>query len=731
MYKGIGASAGIGIGKIVKIKEEELNYTKQSIEDTEAEKKRLSDAIEVFIEKTQKMVESMKVTAGEQEAEILEGHIMMIQDPAISEQIEAKIDGEKINAEAAVEEACDFFAQIFAMADDELTQQRASDLGDIKTRLIKILLGIEEVDISAVPEGTILVAEDLTPSMTAGINPANVQGVLTEIGGKTSHSAIICRSMEIPAVLSIENIVSIVNDGDEVVLDGSTGEAFINPEASVVEEYKAKKAKFLEEKAALQKFVGQKSQTADGHVVELVANIGGPDEAEGVLERDGEGVGLFRSEFLFMESDAIPSEEAQFEGTILVAEDLTPSMTAGINPANVQGVLTEIGGKTSHSAIICRSMEIPAVLSIENIVSIVNDGDEVVLDGSTGEAFINPEASVVEEYKAKKAKFLEEKAALQKFVGQKSQTADGHVVELVANIGGPDEAEGVLERDGEGVGLFRSEFLFMESDAIPSEEAQFEAYKKVAETLDGKPVIIRTLDIGGDKALPYLGLPTEENPFLGFRAVRFCLQRKEDIYKPQLRALLRASAFGKVRIMVPLVTCVDELRAVKAIIEELKQELDAEGIAYDKDIQVGVMMETAAASLIADILAKEADFFSIGTNDLTGYTMAADRGNPDVAYLYSAYNPAVLRSIRNIISAANKEDIMAGMCGEAASDPLLVPVLLGFGLNEFSVSATAILATRKVMSLWTMDECKALVDEVMQLETEAEVKALLEERARS
>lgn len=570
MYKGIGASAGIGIGKIVKIKEEELNYTKQSIEDTEAEKKRLSDTIEVFIEKTQKMVESMKVTAGEQEAEILEGHIMMIQDPAISEQIEAKIDGEKINAEAAVEEACDFFAQIFAMADDELTQQRASDLGDIKTRLIKILLGIEEVDISAVPEGT-----------------------------------------------------------------------------------------------------------------------------------------------------------------ILVAEDLTPSMTAGINPANVQGVLTEIGGKTSHSAIICRSMEIPAVLSIENIVSIVNDGDEVVLDGSTGEAFINPEASVVEEYKAKKAKFLEEKAALQKFVGQKSQTADGHVVELVANIGGPDEAEGVLERDGEGVGLFRSEFLFMESDAIPSEEAQFEAYKKVAETLDGKPVIIRTLDIGGDKALPYLGLPTEENPFLGFRAVRFCLQRKEDIYKPQLRALLRASAFGKVRIMVPLVTCVDELRAVKAIIEELKQELDAEGIAYDKDIQVGVMMETAAASLIADILAKEADFFSIGTNDLTGYTMAADRGNPDVAYLYSAYNPAVLRSIRNIISAANKEDIMAGMCGEAASDPLLVPVLLGFGLNEFSVSATAILATRKVMSLWTMDECKALVDEVMQLETEAEVKALLEERARS
>lgn len=569
MYKGIGASAGIGIGKVVVIKEQSLDYKKGTITDAEAEKKRLSEAIEVFIDKTAKMVEAMKVTAGEQESEILEGHILMIQDPAIKEQIDAKIDDEKINAEAAVEEACDFFAQIFAMAEDELTQQRASDLGDIKTRLIKILLGIEEVDISAVPEGT-----------------------------------------------------------------------------------------------------------------------------------------------------------------VLVAEDLTPSMTAGINPANVEGVLTEIGGKTSHSAIICRSMEIPAVLSVENIVSIVKDGDVVVLDGATGEAYVNPEDSVLEDYKAKKAAYLEEKAALSKFIGQASQTADGHVVELVANIGGPDEAAKVVECDGEGVGLFRTEFLFMDRDSVPTEEEQFKAYKTVAETLEGKPVIIRTLDIGGDKALPYLGLETEENPFLGFRAVRFCLKRP-DIYRPQLRALLRASAFGKIRIMVPLVTCVDELRAVKALLEEIKGELDAEGIAYNKDVEVGVMMETAAASLIADILAKEADFFSIGTNDLTGYTMAADRGNSDVAYLYSAYNPAVLRSIKNIIGAANAEGIMAGMCGEAASDPLLVPVLLAFGLNEFSVSATAILATRKVMSLWTMDEAKALAEEVMQLTTEAEVKALLEERARS
>ena len=543
MYKGIGASAGIGIGKIVKIKEEELNYTKQSIEDTEAEKKRLSDAIEVFIEKTQKMVESMKVTAGEQEAEILEGHIMMIQDPAISEQIEAKIDGEKINAEAAVEEACDFFAQIFAMADDELTQQRASDLGDIKTRLIKILLGIEEVDISAVPEGT-----------------------------------------------------------------------------------------------------------------------------------------------------------------ILVAEDLTPSMTAGINPANVQGVLTEIGGKTSHSAIICRSMEIPAVLSIENIVSIVNDGDEVVLDGSTGEAFINPEASVVEEYKAKKAKFLEEKAALQKFVGQKSQTADGHVVELVANIGGPDEAEGVLERDGEGVGLFRSEFLFMESDAIPSEEAQFEAYKKVAETLDGKPVIIRTLDIGGDKEIPYMGLEKDENPFLGYRAIRLCLDRKEDIYKPQLRALLRASAYGNIRIMIPLVTCIDELREAKALIEEIKAELDEKNIAYKKDIQVGIMVETAAASLIADLFAKEADFFSIGTNDLTQYTLAMDRQNLLLKDKYNDHHPALVKMIRMVTEAGHKSGCEVYICGELAADSNLTEAFIQMGVDGLSVVPACVLPVRKAIRSSYADE---------------------------
>ena len=563
MYKGIGASAGIGIGKIVKIKEEELNYTKQSIEDTEAEKKRLSDAIEVFIEKTQKMVESMKVTAGEQEAEILEGHIMMIQDPAISEQIEAKIDGEKINAEAAVEEACDFFAQIFAMADDELTQQRASDLGDIKTRLIKILLGIEEVDISAVPEGT-----------------------------------------------------------------------------------------------------------------------------------------------------------------ILVAEDLTPSMTAGINPANVQGVLTEIGGKTSHSAIICRSMEIPAVLSIENIVSIVNDGDEVVLDGSTGEAFINPEASVVEEYKAKKAKFLEEKAALQKFVGQKSQTADGHVVELVANIGGPDEAEGVLERDGEGVGLFRTEFLYMESAELPTEEQQFEVYKEVLEGMEGKPVVVRTLDIGGDKEIEAIDLPKEMNPFLGVRAIRLCFQR-EDIFRTQLRALLRASVYGDLRIMFPMIATLQEFRKAKGILMEEKEKLVAEGVKVSETLQVGIMIEIPAAAVLAHKFAKEVDFFSVGTNDLVQYTFAADRMSSGVSYLYQPFNPSILNLLKHVIDSAHAEGKWAGMCGEMAGEAIAAPLLLGLGLDEFSMSATSILAQRKLIKSVSKADMEALVEKALDCATSEEVVELV------
>ena len=563
MYKGIAGSEGIGIGTVVLIEEHEINIETKRVEETGAEIERLQNAIEKFVADTNVMAEKMDITVGKKDADILRGHIQMLQDPMIEEQISALIISEKITAEMAVEQVLEQTAEMFSQIPDELLQQRATDFRDIKTRMLKILLGIEDVDISQVPSGTVIVARDLTPSMTAGINPENIEGILTEVGGRTSHSAILARAMEVPAVLSIENICSIAKNGDKVVLDGTSGEAILNPDDETVEKFKK------------------------------------------------------------MYSD-----------------------------------------------------------------------------------------------------YQNEKALLKEYAGKPSQTKDGVKVELVCNIGKPADANKAVECDGEGIGLFRTEFLFMDRDSMPTEEEQFEAYKEVAEKMKGKPVIIRTLDIGGDKDVPYLGLEHEDNPFLGFRAIRYCLQRK-DIYDIQLKALLRASAFGKIKIMVPLVTGVDELRQVKAMIKDIMAELDKEGVAYNKNIEVGVMMETPAACMMADALAKEAAFFSIGTNDLTGYTMAVDRGNAKVAYLYSTYNPAVLRAIKRIIECGKKEGIMVGMCGEAAADSKLIPLLLAFGLDEFSVSATSVLKTRKTISDCTMDECKALADKVMECVTEEEVLEIL------
>ena len=563
MYKGIAGSEGIGIGTVVLIEEHEINIETKRVEETGAEIERLQNAIEKFVADTNVMAEKMDITVGKKDADILRGHIQMLQDPMIEEQISALVISEKITAEMAVEQVLEQTAEMFSQIPDELLQQRATDFRDIKTRMLKILLGIEDVDISQVPAGTVIVARDLTPSMTAGINPENIEGILTEVGGRTSHSAILARALEVPSVLSIENICSIAMNGDKVVLDGTSGEAILNPDDETVEKFKK------------------------------------------------------------MYSD-----------------------------------------------------------------------------------------------------YQNEKALLKEYAGKPSQTKDGVKVELVCNIGKPADANKAVECDGEGIGLFRTEFLFMDRDSMPTEEEQFEAYKEVAEKMKGKPVIIRTLDIGGDKDVPYLGLEHEDNPFLGFRAIRYCLQRK-DIYEIQLKALLRASAFGKIKIMVPLVTGVDELRQVKAMIKEIMAELDKEGVAYNKNIEVGVMMETPAACMVADVLAKEAAFFSIGTNDLTGYTMAVDRGNAKVAYLYSTYNPAVLRAIKRIIECGKKEGIMVGMCGEAAADSKLIPLLLAFGLDEFSVSATSVLKTRKTISDCTMDECKALADKVMACVTEEEVLEIL------
>lgn len=567
MNKGIAGSAGYGVGKVVIISDAKPEYENRTITDTDAEIKRYDDAVAAFTEKTHAMAEAMKESVGEHNAEILEGHILLLTDPGMDEITKGSIMSGTC-AEAAFESTCDMFAGMFQMADDELTRQRATDIGDIKVRMLKILTGTPDVNISEVPAGTILVAEDLTPSMTAGIVKKNVAGIITAVGGKTSHSAILARALEIPAVLSVDGIVDKVSDG----------------------------------------------------------------------------------------------------------------MTA-------------------------------------------------VVDGCDGICILDPSQEEIEEYRAKREKYLSDKALLEVYRGKDTVTADGVKVHLYGNIGNPEDAKQVAACDGEGVGLFRTEFLFMGASELPSEEEQFQAYKAAAETMEGREVIIRTLDVGGDKDIPYLGLEKEDNPFLGFRAVRYCLQNK-DSYRVQLRALLRASAFGDIKIMVPLVTCVDEIRSVKALVKELMVELDAENIAYNKDIQVGAMIETPAASLIADLLAKEADFFSIGTNDLTQYTMAVDRGNAKVAYLYSSYNPAVLRSMKNIIEAANAAGIMVGMCGEAAADPLLIPLLVSFGLGEFSVSATSVLATRGTIAKWSKTEADELAAKALSLATETEVAELLKANAR-
>ena len=387
--------------------------------------------------------------------------------------------------------------------------------------------------------------------------------------------------------------------------------------------------------------------------------------------------------------------------------------------------MTETGGRTSHSAIIARALEIPAVLSLENACSLIKNGDTVVVNGSTGEVVLAPSETELEGFRDLAEKAAAEKAALEAYRGVPTKTADGLEKLLVANIGNPDDANVAAERDAEGVGLFRSEFLFMDATELPSEDEQFAAYQKVALRMKDKPVIIRTLDVGGDKEIPYLHLTHDDNPFMGYRAVRYCLSNA-DQYKVQLRALLRASAFGDIKIMIPLVTDLDEVRDVKKLVEECKAELDAEGVEYNKNIEVGTMMETPAASLIADDLAAECDFFSIGTNDLIGYTMCADRGNDAVRYLYTVYQPAVLRSIKRIIEEGNKAGIMVGMCGEAAADPLLIPMLISFGLDEFSVSAPSILRTRKIISQWTKAEADALAEKVLALKTKEEVKAALE-----
>ena len=567
MLKGIGASVGIGIGNAVAIKDVELNIKKRTIDNCETELELFNKALEHTKQKSKSMAETLRKRVGNKEAEILDGHVLLMSDPMLIAEVETGIRTQMLNSEYVLEDVCERFAAIFESMDNELMQQRATDMRDIKTRLQKAVLGLEDVDLSE-------------------------------------------------------------------------------------------------------------------------------------LEAD----------------------------SILIAKDLTPSMTAGLDPEKVAGIITQFGGTTSHSAILARALEIPAILSVAEILDKVSDKDLICMNGESGELYINPSQEIIEDFKKKQIEQIEFKKVLETYKGKEAVSKDGRKVEIAANIGKPGDIKKVLQYDADGIGLFRTEFLFMDRDSIPSEEEQFEAYKKVAVAMGDKPVIIRTLDIGGDKEIPYMNISKDENPFLGYRAIRLCLDRKDDIYRPQLRALLRASAFGNIEIMLPLITSIEEVYEAKKLIEEEKKNLDNQGIKYNNSIKIGVMIETAAATLIADILAKEVDFFSIGTNDLIQYTMSVDRGNDKVSYLYSVYNPAVLRAIKHVISEAKKAGIQVGMCGEAAANPKLIPLLLYWGLDEFSMSASYVLKSRKLVTDTDIKSLKDMEEAVMALESESKVRAFLEER---
>ena len=413
------------------------------------------------------------------------------------------------------------------------------------------------------------------------------------------------------------------------------------------------------------------------------------------------------------------------EESILVAYDLTPSETAQLNLEKVLGFITDIGGRTSHTSIMARSLELPAIVGTNDVTARVNTGDYLILDAVNNRVYVNPTQAEIDELKTLEVKLAEEKAELAKLKDLPAVTLDGHKVDVVANIGTIRDCEGAHRNGAEGVGLYRTEFLFMDRDQLPSEEEQFIAYKEVVEAMEGRLVVLRTMDIGGDKELPYLNLPKEMNPFLGWRAIRIALDRRE-ILRAQLRAVLRASAFGKLAVMFPMIISVEEIRELKSVLETLKAELRAEGKAFDENIQVGVMVETPSAAVNAKFLAKEVDFFSIGTNDLTQYTLAVDRGNELISHLYNPMSPSVLGLIKQVIDASHAEGKWTGMCGELAGDERATLLLLGMGLDEFSMSAISVPHIKKLVRSVSYQEAKALADEALQKPTTAEIEQLIQ-----
>lgn len=563
--KGIGASPGIAIGKALVLEHKEMVIEKKENVNVEVEVEKLNSAVDTSKKELSAVKEKVAKELGEEEAEIFGAHLLVLEDPEFIGEAENKIKNESLNAEYALNEVKDMFVSIFESMDNDYMRERAADIKDVTNRVLRHILGIKIIDLS--------------------------------------------------------------NLSDEVVL---------------------------------------------------------------------------------------------------IAHDLTPSDTATMDKKKVLGFLTNIGGRTSHTAIMSRTLEIPATVGLSDVTDKVKDSDMIVFDGDKGIVIVNPEEDVIAEYQEKKRIFEEDKKALELLKGQPSVTTDGKHVELAGNIGTPNDLEGLINNDAEGVGLYRTEFLYMDSDEFPSEEIQFEAYKKVLEGMNGKPVVIRTLDIGGDKKLSYFEMEEEMNPFLGYRAIRLCLDRT-DIFKTQLRALFRASVYGKLRIMFPMISSLEELLAAKAICEEVKSDLKAEGLGYSDDVEIGMMIEIPSAAVISDLLAKHVDFFSIGTNDLIQYTCAVDRMNQKISYLYNQFNPAVLRLIKMVIKNAHTEGKWVGMCGESAGDQMMIPILLGFGLDEFSMSPISILRARRLINSVSEKDMQALSDKVLEFGTAKEIESYMKD----
>lgn len=556
---GIAASNGIAIAKAYRLVEPNLTFEKRTINHIEAEVERFHSALQKSKLELEQIRENANANLGADKAAIFEAHLLVLSDPELIAPIEDKIKTDKINAESALKETADMFITMFEQMDNDYMKERAADIRDVTKRVLSHLLGVEIVNPSMIDEEVIVIAEDLAPSDTAQLNRQYVKGFTTNIGGRTSHSAIMARSMEIPAVVGTKTATEEISNGDVIIVDGLKGEVHINPTPELIEQYQ----------------------------------------------------------------------------------------------------------------------------------------------------------KVREAYELQKAEWA-------KLVNEKTVSSDNHHVELAANIGTPQDLKGVIENGGEAVGLYRTEFLYMGREQLPTEEEQFEAYKSVLEGMKGKPVVVRTLDIGGDKELPYLNLPKELNPFLGFRAIRLCLE-EQGIFRTQLRALLRASSYGNLKIMFPMIATLDEFRAGKAILEEEKEKLLSQGQKIADKIELGIMVEIPSTAVLADQFAKEVDFFSIGTNDLIQYTMAADRMNQRVSYLYQPYSPSILRLVKMVIDAAHAEGKWAGMCGEMAGDETAIPLLLGLGLDEFSMSATSILKARSQIRGLSKVDMEKLTLEVLTMQTTSQV----------